>query len=233
MDFHLVDAGPRLLAGMSDKASEKALEYLKSFDVNVKLNTVVKDYDGLNVTLSDGTVIPSKTVIWAAGVKGNIINGLPSTSIEKGRILVDDYNAVQGLKNIYAIGDIAFMKTEKSPKGHPMLAPVAIQQGKLLAKNLTNVEKGNTMKIFTYTDKGSMATVGRNRAVVDMPKFTIGGFAAWSIWMFVHLLSIIGFRNKLVVFSNWVWNYFTYDRGTRLIIRTFVRNKSYNQGESL
>jgi NADH dehydrogenase len=146
---------------------------------------------------------------------------------------VDDYNEVQGLKNIYAIGDIAFMKTENCPKGHPMLAPVAIQQGQLLARNLVRAEKGDAIKGFEYADKGAMATVGRNRAVVDMPKFTMGGFAAWSIWMFVHLLSIIGFRNRLVVLSNWIWNYFTYDRGTRLIIRTFVRDKSYNQGESL
>lgn len=233
MNLHLVDAGPRLLAGMSEKASNKALEYLKDFDVNVKLNTVVKSYDGRDVTLSDGTVIPSKTVIWAAGVKGNIIDGLPAKSIERGRILVDDYNEVQGLNNIYALGDIAFMKTENCPQGHPMLAPVAIQQGQLLARNLVRAEKGDAMKGFEYADKGAMATVGRNRAVVDMPKFTMGGFAAWSIWMFVHLLSIIGFRNRLVVLSNWIWNYFTYDRGTRLIIRTFVRNKSYNQGESL
>jgi NADH dehydrogenase len=125
------------------------------------------------------------------------------------------------------------MKTKNCPNGQPMLAPVAIQQGQLLAKNLIRAEKGEPQKIFKYADKGSMATVGRNRAVVDMPKFTIGGFFAWMIWMFVHLLSIIGFRNKLVVFSNWVWNYFTYDRGTRLIIRTFVRDKGYKQGETL
>jgi NADH dehydrogenase len=218
---------------MSEKASAKALEYLNGFDVNVKLNTVVKSYDGRDVVLSDGTVIPSKTVIWAAGVKGNIIDGLPEHVVERGRILVDDFNEIQGLKNIYAIGDIAYMKTKNNPNGQPMLAPVAIQQGQLLAKNLIRAEKGEAQKMFKYTDKGSMATVGRNRAVVDMPKFTIGGFFAWLIWMFVHLLSIIGFRNKLVVFSNWVWNYFTYDRGTRLIIRTFVRNKTYKQGETL
>jgi len=233
MDLHLVDAGPRLLAGMSEKAGAKALEYLKGFDVNVKLNTVVKSYDGRDVVLSDGTVIPAKTVIWAAGVKGNIIDGLPEGAIERGRILVEDFNQVKGLKNVYAIGDIALMKTENYPNGQPMVAPVAIQQGQQLAKNLIRASKGQEQKIFKYRDKGSMATVGRNRAVVDMPKFTIGGFFAWLIWMFVHLLSIVGFRNKLVVFSNWVWNYFTYDRGTRLIIRTFVRNKSYKQGETL
>lgn len=233
MNLHLVDAGPRLLAGMTEKASEKALKYLAAFDVKVKLNTFVKNYDGEEVTLSDGTVIPSKTVIWAAGVKGNIIDGIPTDCIEHGRILVDDFNAVKGFQNVFALGDIAFMKTKKYPKGQPMLAPVAIQQGKLLARNLIRQSKGEEMKSFEYIDKGSMATVGRNKAVVDMPKFTFGGFFAWLVWMFVHLLSIIGFRNRLVVFSNWVWNYFTYDRGTRLIIRTFVRNKNYKQGESL
>ncbi|MGW8121670.1 NAD(P)/FAD-dependent oxidoreductase [Roseivirga echinicomitans] len=233
MNLHLVDAGPRLLAGMSEKASEKALKYLAAFDVKVKLNTFVKNFDGEEVTLSDGTVIPSKTVIWAAGVKGNIIDGVPEKSIAGGRILVDDFNLVKGLENVFALGDIALMKTEKYPKGLPMLAPVAIQQGKLLARNLIRVSKSEKMKSFEYVDKGSMATVGRNKAVVDMPKFTFGGFFAWLVWMFVHLLSIIGFRNRLVVFSNWVWNYFTYDRGTRLIIRPFVRNKHYKQGESL
>ena len=233
MNLHLVDAGPRLLAGMSEKASAKALKYLDAFDVKVKLNTFVKNYDGEEVTLSDGTVIPAKTVVWAAGVKGNIIDGIPESSIERGRILVDDFSAVKGIKNMFALGDIAFMKTDRYPNGQPMLAPVAIQQGKLLARNLIRQSKNEAMKPFDYVDKGSMATVGRNKAVVDMPKFTFGGFPAWLVWMFVHLLSIIGFRNRLVVFSNWVWNYFTYDRGTRLIIRTFVRNKNYKQGESL
>ncbi|KYG84409.1 NADH dehydrogenase [Roseivirga seohaensis] len=233
MNLHLVDAGPRLLAGMSEKASAKALKYLDAFDVKVKLNTFVKNYDGEEVTLSDGTVIPAKTVVWAAGVKGNIIDGIPESSLERGRILVDDFSAVKGIKNMFALGDIAFMKTDRYPNGQPMLAPVAIQQGKLLARNLIRQSKNEAMKPFDYVDKGSMATVGRNKAVVDMPKFTFGGFPAWLVWMFVHLLSIIGFRNRLVVFSNWVWNYFTYDRGTRLIIRTFVRNKNYKQGESL
>ncbi|KOF02968.1 NADH dehydrogenase [Roseivirga seohaensis subsp. aquiponti] len=233
MNLHLVDAGPRLLAGMSEKASAKALKYLDAFDVKVKLNTFVKNYDGEEVTLSDGTVIPAKTVVWAAGVKGNIIDGIPESSLERGRILVDDFSAVKGIRNMFALGDIAFMKTDRYPNGQPMLAPVAIQQGKLLARNLIRQSKNEAMKPFDYVDKGSMATVGRNKAVVDMPKFTFGGFPAWLVWMFVHLLSIIGFRNRLVVFSNWVWNYFTYDRGTRLIIRTFVRNKNYKQGESL
>ena len=170
MNLHLVDAGPRLLAGMSEKASAKALDYLADFDVKVKLNTMVKSYDGEDVVLSDGTVIPAKTVVWAAGVKGNIIDGIPESSIERGRVLVDDYNAVKGLEGVFALGDIALMKTENNPKGQPMLAPVAIQQGKLLAKNLVRQQKNQAMKPFVFVDKGSMATVGRNRAVVDMPR---------------------------------------------------------------
>lgn len=233
MNLHLVDAGPRLLAGMSERSSEKALEYLKKFDVDVKLNTRLDSYDGQNVVLTDGTVIPAKTVIWAAGVKGNIIDGLPEEMIAYGRVRVDEHNKAIGTDNVYAIGDISYMETEKSPKGHPMVAQVAIQQGRLLSKNLIAASKGRKMKPFVYKDKGSMATIGRNRAVVDLPKLHFGGFFAWVVWMFIHLVSLIGFRNRLVVFSNWVWNYFTYDRGTRLIIRTFIRNDRYKPGDSI
>ena len=233
MNLHLVDAGPRLLAGMSEKSGDKALEYLKKFDVDVKLNTRLESYDGKEVVLTDGTVIPAKTVIWAAGVKGNIIDGLPEEMIAYGRIKVNEFNQVAGTDNVYAIGDISYMETERSPKGHPMVAQVAIQQGKLLSRNLMAEQKGRKMKGFVYKDKGSMATIGRNRAVVDLPKLHFGGFFAWVVWMFIHLVSLIGFRNRLVVFSNWVWNYFTYDRGTRLIIRTFVRNDRYKPGDSI
>ena len=233
MNLHLVDAGPRLLAGMSEKSGEKALKYLKDFDVDVRLNTRLESYDGKTVVLTDGTHIPAKTVIWAAGVKGNIIDGLPQEMVERGRILVDEYNTVKGTDNVYAIGDIAYMKSEANPNGHPMVAQVALQQGSLLAKNLVRTAKGRSKTPFSYRDKGSMATIGRNKAVVDLPKFHFGGLFAWMVWMFIHLISIIGFRNRLVVFSNWVWNYFTYDRGTRLIIRTFVRNDRYKPGDSL
>jgi NADH:quinone reductase (non-electrogenic) len=225
MKLHLVDAGPRLLAAMSEKASEKAQKYLMNFDVNVKLNTFVKDYDSKTVTLSDGSEIPARTVIWAAGVKGNLIKGIPETSVERGRILVDSFNKVQGVDGVYAIGDVSFMPSVNNPNGDPMVAQVALQQGKLLAKNFVKSEKNTAWNAFKYNDKGSMATIGRNKAVVDLPKFHFGGFFAWLVWMFIHLISIIGFRNRLVVFSNWVWNYLTYDRGTRLIIRTFVKQK--------
>jgi len=225
MKLHLIDAGPRLLSAMSEKASDKAHKYLNNFDVNVKLNTFVKDYDTKTVTLSDGTEIPARTVIWAAGVKGNLIKGIPEASIERGRVLVDSFNKVKGLEGVYAIGDVSIMPLEDNPNGDPMVAQVAMQQGKLLAKNFVRALTNVAWKPFQYNDKGSMATIGRNKAVVDLPKFHFGGLFAWMVWMFIHLISIIGFRNRLVVFSNWVWNYLTYDRGTRLIIRTFVKHK--------
>jgi len=233
MNLHLIDAGPRLLAGMSEKSGEKAHKYLEKFDVNVKLNTRLESYDGKNVVLTDGTVIPAKTVVWAAGVKGNIIDGLPKEMLAYGRIKVDEYSKALGTENVYAIGDISYMETEKSPKGHPMVAQVAMQQGRLLAKNIVAESRGRSTKGFVYRDKGSMATIGRNRAVVDLPRLHFGGFSAWLVWMFIHLVSLIGFRNRLVVFSNWVWSYFTYDRGTRLIIRTFIRNDRYRPGDSI
>lgn len=231
MNLHLIDAGPRLLSAMSEKASEKALTYLNDFDVNVRLNTQVKRYDGDNVELSDGTVIPAKTVIWGAGVTGNLIEGIPQRSVIGGRIKVNQFNQVPEVDGVFAIGDIAIMISEDYPKGHPMVAPVAMQQATQLGKNLK--KDRDRWKPFQYVDKGSMATIGRNKAVVDLPKFHFGGFFAWTVWMFVHLMSIIGFRNRLVVLSNWIWNYFTYDRGTRLIIRTFYRKKDYKPSDSL
>lgn len=232
MKLHLIDAGPRLLAGMSEKSSNKAAKYLEAFEVNVRLNTMLKSYDGKDVVLNDGTVIPAKTVIWAAGVTGNIVDGMPKASLKGGRIMVNEFNQVEGMKDVYAVGDIAGMYSEKFPKGHPMVAPVAIQQAQNLSKNLLR-KTGSPWKPFKYKDKGSMATVGRNKAVVDLPKFHFGGFFAWLVWMFVHLMSIVGFRNRLVILTNWLWNYMTYDRGTRLIIRTFVRNKNYKPGDTL
>ena len=229
MNLHLVDAGPRLLAGMSEKSGQKALAYLKDFGVNVRLNTRVKLYDGNQVELSDGTIIPAKTVIWGAGVTGNLIKGISESGLMNGRIKVNEFNQVDGVTDIFAIGDVALMPSDEYPKGHPMVAPVAMQQASRLGKNLQQ-EKWTP---FKYKDKGSMATIGRNKAVVDLPKLHFGGFSAWLVWMFVHLMSIIGFRNRLVVLSNWVWNYFTYDRGTRLIIRTFYRKKDYKPSDSM
>lgn len=222
MQVHLFEAGPNVLGPMSPDSQRNALEYLKKFDVQVHLNTAVKSYDHNELTYGDNEKLPTDTVIWTAGVKGNPIHGLPETSyFPNGRIKVDAFNAVEGTEDIYAIGDISCMVTEEYPRGHAMVAPVAMQQGELLAKNLIRKDKGEAMEVFKYFDKGSMATVGRNRAVVDFPgqKFTMGGLIAWFAWMFVHLMSLIGFRNKLIVLTGWLYNYFNYDRVLRLIIR--------------
>ncbi len=220
MDIHLIEAGPRLLNGMSTKASEKALEYLQRMGVKVHLNLAVKSYNGSEVVFGNGEKLLTRTLIWAAGVKGNPINGLDPQSIAKGnRLKVDEFNRVKGYENIFAIGDVAIMEGDKKfSNGHPMMAPPAMQQGRLLAKNFRRLIAKEPMKPFSYTDKGSMATVGRNKAVVDTKAFKTQGFLAWYIWMFVHLISIIGFRNKVFTFFSWLWSYFSYDRSNRLII---------------
>jgi NADH dehydrogenase len=232
MDIHIIESGDRLLGGMSESSSQKAYEYLtQRFKVHVWLNTRVDDYDGREVTLSNGRKILSRTVVWAAGVTGNLISGLPDEVITRGnRILVDEFNQVKGLENnVFALGDIACMTTPDNPQGHPQLAPVAMQQGQTMARNLKRKLQGKEMQPFKYLDKGSMATIGRNRAVVEVPGFRFQGLFAWVVWLFIHLLYIIGFRSKLVVLMNWIWNYFTYDRATRLIVRPFVKEKAAAQ----
>ncbi|MGK7389298.1 MAG: NAD(P)/FAD-dependent oxidoreductase [Candidatus Cyclobacteriaceae bacterium M2_1C_046] len=221
MKIILLEGLPNLLSGMSESSSKKALKYLKNFDVDVRLQTLVKDYDGVTAKLNNGEEIKSYSLIWAAGVMGNIPKGFNDDQLERSRLLVDQYCRVKDTHYIYAMGDVAMMKTKKFPAGHPMLAPVAMQQGRLLGDNFVNMAKGKEISAFKFRDKGAMATIGRNKAVVDLPGIRFGGLFAWIIWMFIHLVSIIGFRNKMVVFSNWVWNYFTYDKGNRLIIRKF------------
>jgi NADH dehydrogenase len=220
MDIHLVEASSRLLNGMSDPAGKKALEFLQKMGVKVHLNAAVKSYDGYEITLSNNEKLISRTLIWAAGVKGNPTDGINSEVISRGnRILVDQFNRVKGYENIFAIGDVALMEgDEKYPKGHPQMAPPAQQQGRLLAKNLRNLINKKPLKPFSYFDKGSMATIGRNKAVVDMKGIRFQGMFAWYVWMFVHLMSIVGFRNKVFTFFSWMWNYFSYDRSNRLII---------------
>jgi NADH dehydrogenase len=224
MQIHLLEAGSRVLFGMSDNAGKKALKYLNDFGVDVRLNTAVKSYDGYSVKLSDGSEIVTQTVIWAAGVTGNLIEGLKPEAIKGGRYVVDEFNKLPGYQNIYAVGDTAVMITAELPKGHPMLAQVAIQQGKLVARNIVNERNKKPVKPFKYHDKGSMATIGRNKAVVDLPSFKFSGFFAWLVWMFVHLMFLVGFRNKLTTMINWIWNYFTFDRATRLIIRPWKKS---------
>jgi len=221
MDIHIVEASPRLLNGMSTQAGDKALDFLTEMGVHVHLNTAVKSYDGYEVQLSNGEKLISRSLIWAAGVKGNPVSGLNAGLISKGnRILVDEFNRVKGSKNIFALGDVAQMEGDKKfPKGHPQMAPPAQQQGKLLAKNIRNLISKRELKPFSYFDKGSMATIGRNKAVVDMKGgIRFQGIFAWYVWMFVHLMSIVGFKNKVFTFFSWMWNYFSYDRSNRLII---------------
>lgn len=224
VNIYLIEGSPELLGPMSPQAQVKSQEFLEEMGVNVMTNARVKSYDGKSIELLDGKIIPSSTVIWSAGVKGVVLDGLKAESVVRGnRLKVDAINKVDGYQNIYAIGDVAAMITEETPNGHPGVAPAAIQQGNLLAKNLINIIEGKPTEKFKYFDKGSMATVGRNRAVVDIGKIRFQGIFAWFTWMFVHLMTLVGFRNKLIVFVNWVWSYFSYDRGTRLIIRPFIK----------
>jgi NADH dehydrogenase len=223
MQIHLFEGGPRILPPMSDVASKKATKFLEELGVQIHLNTIVSDYDGNKVSLKDGTSLNSKNFIWTAGVIGASLDGFPQHSlIERlNRYKVNQFSQVDGYETIFAIGDIAYMATEKFPKGHPQVAQPAIQQGKNLAKNLKNILNNKPLIPFKYNDKGTMATVGRNKAVVDLNNLKFGGFLAWFIWMFVHLMALVGFRNKVIVFFNWAYNYINYDKAARLIIRPY------------
>ncbi|GAB4402584.1 MAG: NAD(P)/FAD-dependent oxidoreductase [Bacteroidia bacterium] len=226
MEIHLIEAGDRLLGGMSEKSGRDAQEALEKLGVHVLLNTRVTAYDGERVTISTGRTLEASTVIWAAGIKGNVLPGLPETAIDRGqRLAVDAYNRVKDAPDVFAIGDVALMRTTDYPDGHPQVAPTAIQMAQNLARNLVRLSRGREMQPFVYFDKGSMATIGRNKAVIDFRSLHLKGFVAWLGWMFVHIMYLIGFRNKAVVFVNWVWSYFTYDKGTRLIIRPFRRRQ--------
>ena len=223
MQIHLFEGGPRVLSPMSVKASKKALQFLCKLGVTVHLNTIVEDYDGETLTLKNQETIASKNCIWTAGVTGAAIEGFNKDALVDriNRYKVNEYNQVEGYSNIFAIGDIALMQTKEYPKGHPQVAQPAIQQGELLAKNLKSLLLGKEMKPFRYYDKGTMATVGRNKAVVDLKRAKFGGFFAWYIWMFVHLMALVGFRNRVIVFFNWVYNYINFDKAARLIVRPY------------
>ena len=226
MDIYLVQGASQLLKGMSDEASKKALDFLTGMGVKVKLNTRVQNYDGEYVYMNDESKILTRKVIWAAGITCNRLPGIPSESITwGGRLKVNAYNQVEGLNEIYAIGDLAYMEEENYPKGHPQVAQVAIQQAKNLAKNLKNKQQEKPLYPFHYKDLGTMATIGRNRAVVDLPRFKFQGAFAWLIWMFVHLFSLLGTKNRVFVFLNWIWNYLTYDQSLRLMIKPHVPKK--------
>jgi NADH dehydrogenase len=222
MNIYIVQSGNRVLPMLSEKSSEKAKKYLESLGVTVVLETRVLDFFGDYVQTNTGQDIIARTLIWTAGVIGNPVEGLGAEAVNKGgRIEVDVYNRVKGYENVFAVGDVANMATEEFPKGHPMVAPAAMQQGKQLAKNLLADISEKPMTPFKYKDKGAMATVGKNKAVVEMGKLKFGGSPAWFVWMIVHLMSLVGFRNKLVTLFNWTKNYFNSDRGIRLIITPF------------
>ncbi|MDQ3050503.1 MAG: NAD(P)/FAD-dependent oxidoreductase [Bacteroidota bacterium] len=222
MKIILAESGPALLAGFSPFASQKALESLQKIGVDIRLNTAVKDFDGQEVLLADGSRIPCNAFIWSAGVKGVDMKGVTVASITKGnRIAVDRFNKVLEMEHVYAIGDIALMKEDKYPNGHPMVAQVAIQQAQNLAYNLVARNKSATLKPFSYKNLGSLATIGRNKAVADFSFMKLHGFVAWVLWLIVHLMTLVGFRNRVIVLINWVWYYFSYDRAIRLIIRPF------------
>lgn len=231
MNIYLLEGTAKTLATMSEKSSAKSQKYLERLGVKVMTNTLVKEYDGNTVTLSDGNSITAATVIWAAGIKGNVPAGIDPSLIARGnRIKINQRCQVNGYDNIYAIGDIAYMETEKFPNGHPQVAPVAMQQADLIAGNLKIIERKGDLSQqyeFVYNDKGAMATVGRNLAVVDVPKpkLHFGGFFAWMIWMGLHLMLILGVKNRFFVFSNWLYNYITYDQNLRLIFKEFNKKE--------
>lgn len=220
MEVHLIEGNNRLLPTMSEKSSRLAQKYLKQLGVKVWVNAKVNDLINGNLILADGTILPAQQVIWTAGVQGATIPGINNAAITRGnRYLVDGYNHIAGYGNIFAIGDIALMESDSNyPNGHPGVAQVAMQQADNLIDNLKQIHRGKTLKMFHYKNKGNMATVGRHRAVVDLPFYSFGGYFAWYIWMFIHLMSLVGFRNRFMVFISWMWNYITYDRALRIII---------------
>ena len=231
MNIYLLEGADKTLGTMSVKSSLQSQKYLERLGVKVMTNAFVKEYDGTSVFLNKGEQITTATMMWAAGIKGNIPNGVDKGLVAKGnRITTNRYCRINGYNNIYAIGDLAYMETSKYPNGHPQVAPVAMQQADLLAGNFKLIErKSNPDKqyAFEYRDKGSMATVGRNLAVVDIPKpkLHFGGLMAWMIWMGLHLMLILGVKNRFFVFCNWLYNYITYDQNLRLIFKEFNRTE--------
>ena len=213
----LVSSTEKPLAVMSEESQIMSEKYLKDLGVQFMSGEYVTGYDGDKVVTKSGLEIPSNNVIWAAGVSGNVIDGLNPEILVRNRYKTDRFNRVQGYQNIFAIGDIAYMETPKYPQGHPQVANVAINQGKNLAKNLLKKSEKDWTE-YEYEDRGSMATIGKHRAVVDLPKFKFQGFFAWYFWMFLHLMLILSVRNKLAIFFNWMWSYFNKDSSLRLII---------------
>jgi NADH dehydrogenase len=218
--IYLIEAMNRVLSAMTQKSSDKARGFLEKMGVQVLTNTRATGCDEKTVFIDSGKSISTGMIIWTAGIAGNSTEGLnPDCFSRSGRIRVDNYNKVSGYNNVFAIGDISLQQEEKYPNGHPQVAQVAIQQAQLLAENLGRIKSNQPLKEFNYKDLGTMATVGRHLAVVELPSLHFQGVFAWFIWMFIHLMSIIGVKNKLMIFMNWAWKYFTYDQSTRLILR--------------
>lgn len=219
LQIHLVEGGPATLGVMSKESQQASQKYLERMGVKVWTNTLVQDYDGKVITMKDGNTIRTNNLIWAAGVTGNVPAGIPKETLVKGnRMKVDEYNKVIGLDGVYALGDIAYMEQEAWPKGHPQLANVAINQAKHLAKNMKRMLHNEELKKFSYKNPGTMATIGKRKAVVDLPYWKFQGFFAWLVWMFLHLMLILSVKNKLIIFINWAVAYFTNDTTLRLIL---------------
>jgi len=229
MQVHLIEAAPRILAAMSEISSKKAQQFLEELGVHVQTNTAVQTYNAEtgNLTLSNGQILKTDTVIWSAGVKGKTLPGIPADLVVRGnRYKVDEFNKIETLNNVFAIGDIAYMTTDEAfPNGHPMVGTVAQQQGKLLGNNLLKIITNQQPKPYKYFNLGSMATIGRHKAVFEIFGIKMQGYIAWLGWMFIHLMLLVGFRNRLVVFFNWMWNYVSYQRAIRIITRPFVNTK--------
>lgn len=226
MNIYLIEGSPKLLGVMSPEASANAEKFLKEMGVNIILNKRVIDYQDGKVILDDNSTITTKTLVWVSGVTATHFDHIDKELLNRGgRITVNEFNQMQGKTNVFAIGDVCFQTEEEYPNGHPQVAQVAIQQGNLLAENLKQLEAGKKLKPFHYVNLGTLATVGRNKAVADLKKLKLQGFIAWMVWMLVHLRSILGIKNKLMVLIEWVWSYFTYDQSIRLIIYIPKRKK--------
>ncbi|ERM84110.1 hypothetical protein P872_00955 [Rhodonellum psychrophilum GCM71 = DSM 17998] len=225
----LIEAGGSLLSSMSTAAKNKSLEYLQNLGVDVLLNTQVEDYDGLTVKLKGGESIQTKTLLWAAGIKPASIKGIGNEQkLANGRLLVNTFNVLKGSKDVFALGDLCLMEID-DPRGYPQVAQVALQQADNLAGNLKGVLKSQEWKPFRYRDLGSMATIGRKLAVVDLPFIQFQGIMAWLTWLFIHLMAILGVKNKLFIFFDWAWNYLSFDPSLRLLIRPKVVKQKENK----
>ena len=217
----LLDGSSRLLSAFSEKSSKEVTDYLKKHDVEIKLNQRVMGYENYQLALNDGTASNTKkNVFWVAGVKANSLQGLPAYG--PGNRL-DTYNRLSQYPNIFAIGNTALMISEEYPKGHPQVVQPAIQQARNLIRNLQRAEAGLPLQPFIYQNKGSMETIGRNHAVVELKKLRFGSFPVWAVWLFIHLMSIVGVKNRLSIFVDWMWSYFTYDLSLRIIIKPLKR----------